>query len=175
MPKPKRRKEMNKYELGVILRADVAEDVYRAELERVKGLIERFGGTIERVDDWGRRKTSYPIQKQNEGMYTFINYEAPGDTVREVESRLRLMESVLRFLTIAREEGDVNTPPPAKVVPITGTPEPTPAPAEPAAEPVTEAPAEPAAEPVTEAPPETAAETPPESEPAPTEEAPKNE
>jgi small subunit ribosomal protein S6 len=146
---------MNKYELGVIIRADAAEDVYRAELDRAKTLVERFGGTIERVDDWGRRKLAYPIAKQTEGMYTFITYDAPGDTVREVESRLRLMESVLRFLTIAREEGDINTPPPAKVAPHTGA-----APEPPAAEaaPVEAAPAEEA--PAAEAPAEAAPEAP---------------
>jgi len=93
--------EPNKYEMGVIIRADLEEEVYRAELERVKGFIDRFGGTIEKIDDWGRRKLAYPIQKLSEGMYTFITYTSEGgNTPGEIESRLRLQENVLRFLTI---------------------------------------------------------------------------
>ena len=98
---------MNMYEMGVVLRADLEEEVYRAEMEKVKGFIDRFGGTIEKVDDWGRRKLAYPIQKLSEGMYTFITYSSEGPTPSLVEERLRLMESVLRFLTIRKDESEV--------------------------------------------------------------------
>ena len=95
---------MNKYELGVILRADLDEEVYRGELDRVKALIDRFGGSIDKIDDWGRRRLAYPIEKLTEGMYTFISYSSEGATVKEVENRLRLMENVLRFLTVRKDE-----------------------------------------------------------------------
>ena len=104
---------MNKYELGIIIRADLDEDTYRSELDRVKGLIDRFGGTIEKIDDWGRRKLAYPIQKLSEGMYTFITYSSIGNTPKEVENRIRLMENVLRFLTVRKDEPErvlVETP-----------------------------------------------------------------
>ena len=95
---------MNKYEMGVILRADLEEEVFHAEMDRVKGLIDRFGGTIEKVDEWGRRKLAYPIEKLTEGMYTFITYQSEGPTPSQVEDRLKLMENVLRFLTIRKDE-----------------------------------------------------------------------
>ena len=99
---------MYKYEMGVVLRADMEEDNFRSEMDRVKGLIERFGGTIEKVDEWGRRKLAYPIAKLAEGMYTFITYtSADGVAPREVENRLNLMESVLRYLTIRLDEESV--------------------------------------------------------------------
>ena len=106
---------MNKYELGVIIRADLDEEVYRGELDRVKGFIDRFGGSIDKIDDWGRRKLAYPIQKLTEGMYTFITYSSEGPTPKEVESRLRLMENVLRFLTVRKDE-------PERVLPVVETP-----------------------------------------------------
>ena len=96
--------EQNKYELGIIIRADLDEETQQAEMDRVKGLLDRFGATIEKEDKWGRRKLAYPIAKQAEGVYTFITYTAPSTTPREVESRLRLMENVLRFLTINLNE-----------------------------------------------------------------------
>ena len=101
---------MNNYELGVVLRADLEEENFNAEMTRVKGLIERFDGTIDKVDEWGRRKLAYPIQKLTEGMYTFITFSSPAGTPREVESRLRLMENVLRFLVIRKDENEVVTP-----------------------------------------------------------------
>ena len=92
--------ELNKYEMGVIVRADLDEESQQAEWDRVKGLLDRFNAVIEKEDKWGRRKLAYPIAKQTEGIYTFFTFTAPSSTPREVESRLRLMENVLRFLTI---------------------------------------------------------------------------
>ncbi|MCL1877224.1 MAG: 30S ribosomal protein S6 [Defluviitaleaceae bacterium] len=97
---------MNRYEMGVIIRADLEEDVYRAELDRVKGFIDRFGGSIDKIDEWGKRKLSYPIQKLTEGMYTFITYSSVGNTPKDVEARLRLQENVMRFLTIRMDENE---------------------------------------------------------------------
>ena len=104
---------MNKYELGVIVRADMEDEAFQAEMTRVKGLIERFDGTIDKVDEWGRRKLAYPIKKLTEGMYTFITFTAPANAPREIESRLRIMENVLRFLTISKDEGDAPVAQPA--------------------------------------------------------------
>ena len=98
---------MNKYELGVVVRADLEEENFQAEMTRIKGLIERFDGTIDKVDEWGRRKLAYPIKKLTEGMYTFITFTSPAGTPREVESRLRLMENVLRFLIVRKDEAEV--------------------------------------------------------------------
>lgn len=110
---------MNRYEMGVIIRADLDEDAYRAELDRVKGFIDRFGGSIDKIDEWGRRKLAYPIAKLTEGMYTFITYSSAGETPKEVEARLRLQENVLRFLTIRKDETEplVTGPVPAPAEP----------------------------------------------------------
>jgi small subunit ribosomal protein S6 len=115
--------------MGVVVRADMEEDNFRAEMERIKGLIDRFGGTIEKVDEWGRRKLAYPISKLTEGMYTFITYTSAGETPREVENRLNLMENVLRYLTIRKDEEDavVEKSAPAPVVAETVEPEVVPA------------------------------------------------
>jgi len=95
---------MNKYELGIVVRADLEDENFQAEMTRVKGLIERFEGTIEKVDEWGRRKLAYPIKKLTEGVYTFITFSSSGDAPKEIESRLRLMENVLRFLIVRKDE-----------------------------------------------------------------------
>lgn len=97
---------MVKYEMGVVVRADLPEDGFAVEMDKVKALIDRFGGTIEKIDEWGRRRLAYPIQKQTEGMYTFITYTADPKAPREIESRTRLIESVLRFLTVRKDEAE---------------------------------------------------------------------
>ena len=95
---------MNKYELGVIVRGDLEDEAIQNELNAVKALIERFGGTIEKIDDWGKRKLVYPIQKLTEGVYNFITISAEANAPREIESRLRIMENVLRFLMIRKDD-----------------------------------------------------------------------
>jgi small subunit ribosomal protein S6 len=152
--------EQNKYELGIIIRADLDEETQQAEMDRVKGLLDRFGATIEKEDKWGRRKLAYPIAKQAEGVYTFITFTAPPTTPREVESRLRLMENVLRFLTVNMNEAEARKAKAKKDAP--GAPAPVVVEAvveEPVADVVVEAVAEePAAEVVVETAEEAAAE-----------------
>jgi small subunit ribosomal protein S6 len=91
---------MNQYELGVIVSARLEEENQNAELERVQELVTRFGGTIDKVDNWGRRRLAYPIQKQQDGVYTFITFSSEGGAPAEIEARIRIMENVLRFLII---------------------------------------------------------------------------
>jgi len=95
---------MNQYELGVIVSAQLDEDGQKAELDNVSELITRFGGTIDKVDNWGRRKLAYPIEKQNDGIYSFITFSSESGAPAEIESRLRILENVLRFLFIRIDE-----------------------------------------------------------------------
>ena len=94
---------MNKYELGVIVKAGLDDETLKAEMERIQGLVTRYGGTIEKIDDWGRRKLAYPIQKQQDGVYSFITFTSEYDAPAEIESRIRIVENVLRFLIIRQE------------------------------------------------------------------------
>lgn len=95
---------MNKYELAVIFSPILEEDALKAEFETVSGFITKFGGTIEKVDDWGKRRLAYEIKKLNEGVYNFIEFTAPATTPIEIESRIRLRENVLRYLIIREDE-----------------------------------------------------------------------
>ena len=95
---------MNQYELGVIVSARLDEEAQKVELERVSEFVTRFGGTIDKVDNWGRRKLAYPIQKQHDGVYSFITFSSESGVPAEIESRLRILENVLRFLIIRLDE-----------------------------------------------------------------------
>lgn len=94
---------MNKYELAVILKANLDEETQKAEFEKIQSLITRFGGSIDKVDEWGRRRLAYEINKMSEGVYSFITFTSDANAPAEVESRIRIMESVLRFLIIRQD------------------------------------------------------------------------
>ena len=94
---------MNKYELAVVIKPNLDEEALKAEIESIKELIERFGGTIKKIDDWGKRRLAYEIQKVNEGFYSFITFDSNSDTPNELEKRMRIKENVLRYLTVRQD------------------------------------------------------------------------
>ncbi|MCI6164802.1 MAG: 30S ribosomal protein S6 [Lachnospira sp.] len=91
---------MNKYELALVVSANVEDEVRNAVIEQVKELITRFGGTITDPGTCEKKKLAYDIQKMSEGYYNFIKFEAVSTCPAEVEERLRIMENVLRFLIV---------------------------------------------------------------------------
>ena len=94
---------MNKYELAVVVNAKIEDDARAAVIEKVHAYITRFGGQVSDVDEWGKRKLAYEIQKMREGYYYFIHFEADATAPAEIESRLRIMDNVLRFLCVRQE------------------------------------------------------------------------
>ena len=95
---------MTKYELAIVFRPSEDEGSFKNELEKTEALIARFGGTVDKVDLWGKRRLAYEIQKLYEGYYAFITFVAEPQTPAEIESRLRIDENVLRYLIIKVEE-----------------------------------------------------------------------
>ena len=91
---------MNKYELAVVVSAKIEDEERAAVVDKCKALIERFGGTITNVDDWGKKRLAYEIQKMNEGYYTFIQFDAEGSAIAEIEQRMRIMDNVIRYLCV---------------------------------------------------------------------------
>ncbi len=102
---------MHHYELALILDATIEDEARKDIFEKIKGLIERFGGTVTDVDEWGKRKLAYEIQKMPEGYYYFVQIEAPGTTPADLEDRLRIMDHVLRFLIFRKDEDELQKKP----------------------------------------------------------------
>ena len=94
---------MNKYELAVVVNAKIEDDARLATIEKVQRYVTRFGGTITNVDEWGKKKLAYEIQKMREGYYYFISFEAESSAPAEIEGRLRIMDNVIRFLVVKQE------------------------------------------------------------------------
>lgn len=95
---------MNKYELAVVLSAAIDDEARLANLERVKDYVVKAGGNITGVDEWGKKKLAYDIQKMSEAYYYFIKFEAETAAPAEIESNVRLMEQVIRFLCVKEED-----------------------------------------------------------------------
>ena len=94
---------MNKYELCVVVSAKLEDDDRAAVLGRIKEQIERFGGQIADVEEWGKKKLAYEIEKQHEGFYYFIHFDAEPDCPAEVVERVRIMDHVLRHLCVRQD------------------------------------------------------------------------
>lgn len=104
---PKDQKEvqddMNKYELAVVVSAKIEDDERAQVIEKVKALVERFGGKISDVDEWGKKRLAYEIQKMKEAYYYFIHFESAAEVPGEIEQRIRIMDNVLRYLCVKQE------------------------------------------------------------------------
>ncbi len=95
---------MNKYELALVVNAKIEDEARAAVVEEIKDMITKFGGKDLKVDDWGKKRLAYEIQKMNEGNYYFIQFEADATTPAELEQRLRIKDNVLRYLCIRQDE-----------------------------------------------------------------------
>ena len=94
---------MNQYELALVVSAKVEDDVKTATVEAAKALIARFGGVVTNVEDQGKKRLAYEIQKMKEGHYYFIQFDADATVPAEVEKRVRIMDNVIRFLCVRRD------------------------------------------------------------------------
>lgn len=94
---------MNKYELTVVVSANVEDEVRVNTVEQVKELVARFGGVISNVEDCSKKRLAYEIQHMKDGFYYFIKFDADAAAPAEIESRIRIMDNVIRFLIVKEE------------------------------------------------------------------------
>ena len=95
---------MNKYELAVVVSAKIENEERAQVVEKCKALVERFGGTITEVEESGLKRLAYEIQKMKDAYYYFIRFDAESTAPAEIESRVRIMDNVLRYLCVRQDE-----------------------------------------------------------------------
>ncbi len=91
------------YELGFILNPEVSEDETRTILDRVSQIVANYGGQVVRVNQWGRRRLAYPIERHRDGNYIFVDMILTPETVAELERTLMVSEIVLRHMVKKRD------------------------------------------------------------------------
>jgi len=94
---------MNKYELALIVSAKIDDDARTAAVDKAKAIIEKAGGTVTNVDEWGKKRLAYEIQKMKEGYYYFIQFDGNADSPAKIEAKVRIMESVIRYLCVKQD------------------------------------------------------------------------
>ena len=98
---------MRPYELMVIIDPEVEERTVEPSLQKNLNVITNEGGTIEKVDIWGRRRLAYDIKKKSEGIYAVVNFTAAPATAQELDRQLGLTETILRTKIIRPEDQKV--------------------------------------------------------------------
>ncbi len=94
---------MKHYEIVFLVHPDQSEQV-PGMIDRYRGMIETGGGSIHRLEDWGRRQLAYPIQKLHKAHYVLMNVECGTDTLEELANAFRFNDAVLRNMVIIRKE-----------------------------------------------------------------------
>ena len=101
--RPEGGKSTNKYELTLVVNAKIEDDERAAAVEKAKEIITRFGGTVTEVEDAGKKRLAYEIQKMKEGFYYFVQFDAPATCPAEVEKRVRIVDNVIRYLCVRKD------------------------------------------------------------------------
>jgi small subunit ribosomal protein S6 len=94
---------MRRYEMMVILDPQLDERTVAPSLDQLLGVVKTQGGSVEKVDVWGKRRLSYEIAKRTEGIYAVVDLSCTPATVAELDRQLSLNESVLRIKVLRRE------------------------------------------------------------------------
>jgi len=94
---------MRHYEVMIILDPSLDERTVAPSLENYLNVIRTSGGTIEKLDVWGKRRLAYEINKQSEGIYALLDLNSEPDAVKELDRQLSLTETVLRTKVLRRD------------------------------------------------------------------------
>ena len=95
---------VRQYELIYITPAETTEQALADLHTQVAGIVERFGGTIEKTENWGRRRLAYEIGREREGVYVLEVINAPGAVTAELDRRLRVFDNVIRHMIVRVDE-----------------------------------------------------------------------
>lgn len=95
---------MRKYEVMFIVRPDVSEEDADKVIAQMENAVTSTGGKVEKVDKMGRRKLAYRVSRYREGLYVLFTLEGSGDMVKELERRLKVSDTVIKFLTVRIDE-----------------------------------------------------------------------
>ena len=87
---------MRQYEMMVILDPEVEERTVQPSLEKLLTVVKTDGGTVDKMDVWGRRRLAFDIEKKSEGIYAVVDFTSTPDTAKELDRQLGLNEAVLR-------------------------------------------------------------------------------
>jgi small subunit ribosomal protein S6 len=92
------------YETTMILKPDTHKDGIRSLAGRLQAVLDKNGGRLQKIDNWGTRTLAYPIARNKKGIYLYIRYLGGSEMVKELERNLRIYPEVIRYLTVVVDE-----------------------------------------------------------------------
>ncbi|AZZ56561.1 30S ribosomal protein S6 [Rathayibacter iranicus] len=95
----------HQYEIMVILDPEIDERTVAPSLDKFLNVIRTDGGSVDKVDVWGRRRLAYEINKKSEGIYAVVDFTSTSDAANELDRQLKLSEAVMRTKVLRAEEG----------------------------------------------------------------------
>ena len=95
---------MRNYEIIFIVRPDVTEEDVDKLIAQMEGVVAGAGGKLEKVEKLGRRRLAYRVRKQREGIYVLFRLQGSGDTVKEFERRLKVIDTVIKYMSVRIDE-----------------------------------------------------------------------
>jgi len=91
---------LQKYETLVLMSPELGPETRQELLDTMSGIIDRDGGKVLLVDDWGIRELAYPVKNVMRGYYTRLEYALPGESVAELERNIRIADGIFKFVTV---------------------------------------------------------------------------
>jgi small subunit ribosomal protein S6 len=95
---------MHLYESIFIIRPSLSDDETNQLIDKMKGLLEKAGASLQIVENWGKKKLAYEIKRERRGTFVYLHFKASGNVVGELERAYRLEDAVLKFLTVRLEQ-----------------------------------------------------------------------
>lgn len=90
----------NFYELTYIINPVLEDEQFSAAVEKINSLVEKHGGEVEEVDEWGLRQFAFEIDKKGSGYYVNMYFTAPGDAIAQIERTMKIDDDILRYLSL---------------------------------------------------------------------------
>lgn len=95
---------MNNYETLFVIDPDLDEEATKACVQKFSDIITNNGGTIEKTDEWGKKRLAYPINDKNEGYYVLTTFKAAPSLPAELERNYKIAESIMRYIVVRLED-----------------------------------------------------------------------
>ena len=97
-------KIQNDYETICVMSPKLTEDTVGKEIEKSVDIIQKFGGSVQRTENWGLRKLCYEMKKESKGIYTYIRYKSETGAVKELDRVFKINDDILKHLTVKLEK-----------------------------------------------------------------------
>lgn len=95
---------MRNYETIFVLRPDMDEEQIKAAIEKFSGIITSNGGEVTKVEEWGKRRLAYEVQKLREGYYVLCYFNADPELPKELERNYKIADEVIRYIVVREGE-----------------------------------------------------------------------